>query len=141
MSGSPSQVLTELLHQHDQIRDLIDRCEKLADELDSGKGEPATLLSEVARLRVVFELHNKFEERLLRPILRDADAFGEVRIDRMVQDHVGEHRSMHEGLGSPITIELRRTLDNLRHHLATEERFFLSARILREDLVVVESGG
>ncbi|HTL38953.1 MAG TPA: hemerythrin domain-containing protein [Kofleriaceae bacterium] len=141
MSDSPSRVLAELLHQHDQLRDNIYRCEKLADALDAGQVEPLVVLSEVARLRVLFDMHNKFEERLLRPILRDADAFGEVRIDRMVADHVDEHREMGEGLGSPITSELRHTLEQLKRHLATEERYFLSSRVLREDIVVVEGGG
>jgi hypothetical protein len=134
-------VLAELLHQHDQLRDIIYRCEKLADDLDAGTIEPAVVLSEVARLRLLFDVHNKFEERLLRPILHDADAFGQVRIDKMVEDHVGEHRAMRENLGNPIAAELRHTLDQLKQHLATEERYFLSSRILREDLVVVEGGG
>ncbi|HSD90932.1 MAG TPA: hemerythrin domain-containing protein [Kofleriaceae bacterium] len=141
MSPSPKQVLTELLEQHEEIRGIIDHCEQMADQLDAGQLEPQVLLSEVARLRVVFDVHNRFEERLLRPILRDIDAFGSVRIDKMVEDHVGEHRAMREGLDNPITAELRSTLAKLRQHLATEERFFLSSKVLREDIVVVEGGG
>lgn len=141
MTHNPKHALTELIHQHDQLRDIIYRCEALADELDAGKAEPSTLLAEVARLRVLFDVHNKYEETLLRPILREADAFGEVRIERMVSDHVNEHRTMRENLGSPLTAELRATLEQLKFHLATEERYFLSSRVLREDVVVVEGGG
>jgi hypothetical protein len=36
---------------------------------------------------------------------------------------------------------LRATLYELRAHLAAEERVFLSARILRDDVVNVESTG
>ena len=141
MTQNPKHALTELIHQHDQIRDVIYRCEALADDLDAGKGEPSVLLAEVARLRVLFDVHNKYEETLLRPILREADAFGEVRIERMVADHVNEHRTMRENLGSPLTAELRSTLEQLKMHLATEERYFLSSRVLRDDIVVVEGGG
>jgi hemerythrin len=137
MSPSPKQVLTELLEQHEEIRGIIDHCEQMADDLDAGTLEPNVLLAEVARLRAVFDVHNRFEEKLLRPI----DAFGSVRVDKMVEDHVGEHRAMREGLDNPITAELRSTLAKLRQHLATEERFFLSSKVLREDIVVVEGGG
>lgn len=140
MTQNPNQALTELIHQHDQIRDLIYRCETMADDLDAGKLEPQQLLAEVARLRVLFDVHNKYEETLLRPILRESDAFGEVRVERMVADHVEEHRTMRESLGSPLTAELRATLEHLKRHLATEERYFLTSRVLRDDVVVIESG-
>jgi hemerythrin HHE cation binding domain-containing protein len=141
MTYSLSQALAELLAQHDEIRRMMHRCELLADELDASKIEPGDLLREVARLRVAFDVHNKFEEQLLRPILRDADAFGEVRVDRMIDDHVGEHRAMRVGLGSAVTTELRATLQKLRDHLAAEERYFLSPKVMRDDLVTVEGGG
>lgn len=135
MSNNPNTVLAELLQQHDQLRDIIYRCEKLADDLDAGKIEPVIVLAEVAHLRATFDVHNKFEEQLLRPILRDANAFAELRIDRMVEDHVGEHRAMSEGLGNPVTAELRHTLAQLQLHLATEERYFLSAHSLKKEAV------
>jgi hemerythrin-like domain-containing protein len=141
MTYSLAQALTELLAQHDEIRRMLHRCETLADELDAGKLEPEDLLREVARLRVAFEVHNKFEEQLLRPILREADAFGEVRVAHMVDDHVGEHRAMHARLGTEVTTELRGTIAKLREHLAAEERYFLSPKVMRDDLVVVEGGG
>lgn len=141
MTHDPKHALAELIHQHDQIRDLIYRCETMADDLDSNKIEPSVLLAEVARLRILFDVHNKYEETLLRPILRESDSFGEVRIERMVADHVDEHRTMRENLGSPITAELRATLEHLKWHLSTEERYFLSSRVLRDDIVVVEGGG
>jgi hemerythrin-like domain-containing protein len=141
MTQSPKHALAELIRQHDEIRDLIYHCEAMADDLDAGKLEPATLLAEVARLRVVFDVHNKYEETLLRPILRESDSFGEVRVERMVADHIDEHRSMRENLGSPLTAELRATLEQLKWHLSTEERYFLTSRVLRDDVVVLESGG
>ena len=141
MTFSMAQALTELLAQHDEIRRMMHRCELLADELDAGKLEPGELLREVARLRVAFDTHNKFEEQLLRPILRDADAFGDVRIEHMIDDHVGEHRAVRAGLSSPVTTELRATIDRLRGHLAAEERYFLSPSVMRDDLVTVEGGG
>jgi hypothetical protein len=133
--------LTELLDQHDQLRILMTRCEQLADELDAGGGSPEALAREIVRLRLAFDHHNTSEEHQLRPILRDADSFGEVRIERMVAEHVEEHRAMRQRFTMGPTSELRDTLAALRDHLATEERYFLSPRIVRDDVVVVEGGG
>lgn len=138
---NPSKLLEELLHQHAQLRAMMDHCEQLADEVDEGSGDAGALLREVARLRVAFDAHNKFEEQLLRPVLREIDAFGEVRIERMFTNHVDEHRSMRLSLGDGPTNELRGAIDNLRVHLESEERYFLSSKVLRDDLVTLESGG
>ena len=141
MRTNPSKLLSQLLEQHDTLRAMMDRCDQLADELDQGRGDPILLTREIAKLRLAFDAHNKFEEQLLRPVLREMDAFGDVRIERMYQDHVGEHREMRTQLGDPTTNALRQAIDNLRVHLAAEERYFLSSKVLRDDVVTVESGG
>lgn len=141
MKTTPSKLLAELLSQHETLRKMMDRCEELADELDAGRGDPIALTREVAKLRLAFDAHNKFEEQLLRPVLRELDAFGDVRIERMFDDHVGEHRAMRAQLGSDATNTLRATIDELRVHLQGEERYFLSSKVLRDDLVTVEGTG
>lgn len=136
----PSKLLTELMKQHDALRSIIDRCEAMADDLDEGRGDPSQLTREVAKLRLAFDAHNKFEEQLLRPVLRELDAFGDVRIDRMIADHIGEHHAVREQLGEGPTAILRAAIDTLRVHLQAEERYFLSSKVLRDDLVSVEGG-
>jgi hypothetical protein len=136
----PGNLLAELLTQHEALRALMDRCEHLADELDDGHGDPAALTREVARLRLAFDAHNRFEEQYLRPVLREVDAFGSVRIDRMIADHISEHRAVRDQLGDGPTAVLRAAVDNLRVHLQAEERYFLSAKLLRERLVPMEHG-
>ena len=138
---TPSRALAELKAQHDQLRVIMDRCEELADELDAGRGSTELLTREVASLRIAFESHNEFEERLLRPVLLGADAFAEVRIDRMIEDHVGEHRAMRAQLNTTQTSALRDTVEMLRGHLDAEERYLLSARILRDDVINLEDAG
>jgi hypothetical protein len=95
----------------------------------------------VARLRLAFDAHNRFEEQLLRPALLAADAFGEVRVERMLEEHVVEHREMRARLGSGATADLREVIATLRAHLDAEERYFLSAKVLRDDLVTIEIAG
>jgi hypothetical protein len=138
---TPSKLLATLLQQHDELRKMMDRCEDLADEIDIGKGDVGALTREIAKLRTAFDAHNHFEEQLLRPMLRELDAFGDVRVERMFMDHVGEHRSMRLQLGDATTNALRSAIDSLRVHLQAEERYFLSSKVLRDDLVTVESGG
>ena len=127
---TPRQALQELLGQHSELRRIMDVCELLADQLDAGQIESADLEREVVRLRVTFDGHNEFEEKFLRPILREVDVFGEIRLDQMVADHVREHRLTRGHLESSVTAELRLTLQGLRAHLETEERHFLSATVL-----------
>jgi hemerythrin HHE cation binding domain-containing protein len=144
MSSPLSRVLVELLAQHEVLREIMTSCERLVGELEAGCLEPSVLAGlarEIARLRVAFDSHNRYEEQFLRPVLGDLDAFGEVRLDHMITDHVNEHRLVRAALDSSETDELRLTLDRLRSHLATEERYFLSSKVLRDDLVVVESSG
>ena len=139
-SASPSQLLAALLEQHARLRVMMDRCEQLADQLDAGVVQPAELTREVVELRGAFDAHNRFEEELLQPMLRELDAFADVRIEHMVEDHVHEHRSIRDHLDGP-TAELRGSLYELRAHLAAEERYFVTARVLRDDVITVEAGG
>jgi hypothetical protein len=161
MDHTPSAALAELSAQHARLRELIAQCDELADALDAGQIEPAQLLREVARLRVAFDTHNRFEEQLLRRGLLDAEwrpraidlargrgpappwpegtpaGLGAVRVSRMVEDHVEEHRAMRGAMhdaSSATTAELRAVLTSLRNHLASEERSFLSRKVLRDDL-------
>jgi hypothetical protein len=136
----PSQALRELFEQHDSLRVLMDNCEQLADQLDADTTALGRLVQQVARLRVAFEAHNRHEEHMLPSILRDLDAFGDVRVRCMMHDHASEHSALRASLDGPAA-ELRATLSELRAHLAAEERIFLSARILRDDVVNVESTG
>ena len=134
MPLTPGRALATLAAQHANLRERIDRCEDLADQVDAGTGAVSDLVGAVARLRAVFDEHNQFEEKLLEPLMLDADWLGAVRVSRMIEDHVEEHREMRQGLAATPTAELRGVLASLRDHLATEERDFLSRKVLRDDL-------
>ena len=138
--ATPQQLLDELKHQHDHLRAMMDRCENIADDLDLGRAQASDLTREVGKLRIAFDAHNKFEEELLRPMLRELDAFADVRIEQMVADHVGEHRAIRSHLDGP-TAELRACLYELRAHLVAEERYFVTPRVLRDDVVTIEGSG
>jgi hemerythrin-like domain-containing protein len=128
-----TQGLTVLTAQHAELRDRIARCEDVVDGLEAGHVDVAALLREVSDLRRAFEAHNQLEEQLLRPVLLDADWLGEVRIARMVDDHVEEHRALRGELDTATAWELRRVLASLRAHLDAEEQHFLTRKTLRSE--------
>src|SRR5678815_4381577 len=115
---SASRALAELSAQHAALRGMMERCEQLADELDAGRMGPLQLTREVARLRLAFDSHNRFEEQLLRPVLLEADG--------SIDEHVAAHRAMRDQFGSPATADLRAAIADLRAHLAAEERYFFA---------------
>ena len=137
---TPGRALIELKAQHDALRGMMGRCEQLADELDAGRMGPTQLMREVARLRLAFDAHNKFEEQILRPALLDGDAHAGIRIDRMVEDHVNEHRMMRHQLASSETAVLRDVIETLRAHLEAEERYLLTAKVLRDEVPAIDRG-
>ena len=126
MTNESSQYTLDVLRQqHDELRRTLDRCEQLADEVERGRN-PDLLAEAVARLRVTVAAHNQFEEQELRPLLRAGNAFAAAWIERMINDHVEEHRAMRGHLYSDEPAGLRETLDSLRAHLDAEERYLLS---------------
>jgi hypothetical protein len=140
MTPTPGRLLAQLMSQHDRLRSHIFECETLCDRLDAGEDVAVRLARAVQRLRLLFDAHNRFEEVLLRPVLAAADGFGDVRIDRMVDAHVAEHRELAVALAGEVAQPLRELLRVLRQHLAEEEKYFLTSRVLRDDVVTVEAG-
>jgi hypothetical protein len=132
MIRSAIEALDDLAVQHAVLREMMERCEALADEVDIGMTGPAALVQAVARLRIAFDEHNRFEEALLRPLLGEFGEIGDVRIARIVDDHVAQHRAMHSGLDAAPTAALRSVLVSLRDHLTGEECDLLARRPPRD---------
>ena len=123
----PSKALAELTRQHEALRAMMDRCEQLADQIDAGRADCGVLVEEVIQLRAAFDAHHRFEEEVLRPILRSLGELGDLRVEPVLADHIDEHRDLRDRLDGP-TGELRATLDRLRAHLWGEERYLLASR-------------
>lgn len=122
-----SHVRTELRAQHDILRALMDRCEQLSGGLHCDRDTSIQLPREVARLRIALDVHNKYEELLLRPLLLAKGAFTSACIDRMMGDHIDERRLARArvdmtGAGMPPA-----AIATLRTLLDTEEAYLLPA--------------
>lgn len=134
-------MLDELLRQHQQIRTMMDRCHELMDVVAVDPSRAEELVTAVARLRWAVTSHNRVEEQLLEPVLRETDSFGEQRVEQMAHAHRDEHSQIGHRLDTPTLASLRQTLAMLASHLEHEEKTFLSSRVLRDDLVTVEGVG
>ena len=111
---------------------MMTQCEAFADELDAGRCSPSQLTREVARLRVAFAEHNKFEEELLRPLLLAGVARNVM--DRQIAEHVDAHHAMRVGLSSDETTMLRDAIAAMREHLVAEEHYLFAAATVRAPL-------
>ena len=140
-SGNLAELGPLLLEQHAGLRTRLARCTALARDLLAGEDVAHALADEVGQLRGQFVEHNETEERLLEPALSQSDAWGPRRVDRMFEEHRGEHQAllaMMEGATSVIAARLAELCEELEAHMAAEERTFLSPRVLA-DLVAKPS--
>lgn len=143
----PSRMAAILLAQHHELRELLDAAVGLA-RASPAPGAPM-LQEVVARLQAELERHNRLEDRLLEPLLRAADAWGAERIDQMVGHHHAEHAALEHQLRLSISLvdadAAMAAMDELaaalRRHMDLEEREFLNANVLRDDVVALDASG
>jgi hypothetical protein len=134
----PDAARRKLIEQHDRIRAHLDACSVLARRLRSGEPVHAVLDDALARLRADFAEHNVTETELVGPLLRGSARWGEVLVDRMLEEHVAEHAAFWELLGgSPHDVAYRidYLVEDLDAHMAAEERTFLSPLVLADDAI------
>lgn len=143
----PSQARTQLLAEHAQLRRTLDRLAEIAAAVreDSPNSSRSFELRETLQLlRDLFVAHNASEERLLGPILREDYAWGQARVDRMLEEHRAEHaeiRASMTGSDREVAERVADLKEMVEAHMAAEERTFLSPRVLRDDVVSLEGSG
>jgi hypothetical protein len=122
-----------LLEQHTALRTKIGRCATLSRRLRDGEPVGPQLATELVRLREAFTDHNELEEEMLEPFLAKSDAWSQLRIDRMLDEHAAEHAAFFLALEGTIEEVAHRFVDFARQidaHMAMEEETFLSAKVL-----------
>lgn len=133
----PGKARMRLLAEHDELRLLLKRAEQIANNILRGIAPPTALHDVLQLCRNSFAAHNASEEELLAPILMNDCAWGQARVDRMLEEHRAEHAEIRAAFtGSDLKIaprigELRELIEA---HMAAEERTFLSRVVLREEL-------
>jgi iron-sulfur cluster repair protein YtfE (RIC family) len=138
----PSETRNLLLQQHARLRELFGIAEAAADRLLAHTTGAAELHDALVELRRALAAHTAAEEAVLEPLLRTADAWGPLRVDRMLEEHEAEHAALNAALEGEDHIVARRIAElaeTLDAHMLAEERTILNPTVLRDDLVEVES--
>jgi hypothetical protein len=131
----PSEMRALLLAQHDRLRELLSAAQREAEHVLRGCATTA-LQPILLELRRAFSTHNASEEALLMPILRRDPAWGGPRVERMLEEHTGEHVAFGAALtGSDLEVAARMAdlVEDVDAHMAAEERTFLHPGVLRDD--------
>ena len=143
----PSKARNVLLFQHDELRQALGEALRTCDLVTSGGNASAsTLRAAVEKVSDLFALHNATEEALLAPMLREDYAWGQRRIDRMLEEHRGEHAEICAALSmdgdlAQAAARVRDAIEMIDAHMAAEERTFLARSVLRDTLVQVDDAG
>ena len=91
MDLAPSVVRKIILDEHTQLRRKLSEIETLLKSKDHSKLKEA-----ITGFTRLFLSHIEKEEKILRPVLKEIDAWGGVRVDRMNQEHVAQRAQMKE---------------------------------------------
>jgi iron-sulfur cluster repair protein YtfE (RIC family) len=133
--GDVQELGALMLEQHAGLRRRVDRCAELSVRLLRGEAVEVELAAELAHLREQFGAHVDAEERLLEPALSASDAWGPLRVGRMIEEHEAEHHAFTERLvGDTRAVAARfaEFAEELDAHIAAEERTFLSPKVLAD---------
>ena len=144
----PSEVRHRILQDHETIRSRLDKLTAPIARIRSGDHQAARVFSQRGcSFLELFLAHIELENWLLVPALREADAWGDVRADRVLREHreqTAEVRSLLEAFADPfassreLAKQLEDFVDALELDMATEERMLLGPDLLRDDVVGID---
>ena len=144
----PSEIRSRILSDHERLRGDLDRLEALVSDLRGGRAALGTLRMDGGALIARLQAHMRWEESYLLPALRDADAWGEERAERLTREH-REQRELLDFLNARLRDEAQpaalvaRDVDHLiallRDDMREEEADLLDERVLRDDVVSVDA--
>jgi hypothetical protein len=136
-----------ILWQHERIRTLLQKAQALADaSLEGELLAPDAVASAIGDIHSAMEVHLKFEEAVLLPLLRDDLPIGPERAGRLVEEHLQQrgmlaalHKEASTHPGLPLLASKLAALTSwLLADMVEEERALLNPEVVREDVVVVD---
>jgi iron-sulfur cluster repair protein YtfE (RIC family) len=139
-----------ILWQHGRIRELLERAHAVAEAaLDGEAPSPDAVASAIGDLRSTMEVHLRFEETVLLPLLRDDLPVGPQRAEQLVDEHQRQRSvlaSIHKEAGAypqlpTLAAKLAFLTSWLLADMEEEERCLLIPEVVRDDIVVVDQTG
>ena len=147
-SADPMQLVRErILADHENLRRLIGAIERVAGLIEDGEedlGDSLRVLM-VALFRKL-KAHMQYEDDVLQPILRNIDAFGEVRAEQFDREHEEQREQMGDILHAACDLRAqprevagraREILQRILVDMEYEEREFLDSDLLRDDVIAI----
>lgn len=135
----PSAIRRALLDDHIRLRRLLRDLEEVAGRMLAGEPVSQELRATALMFRRALDAHNTIEEAHLKPLLQSVDAWGDVRVDQMLIDHLEEHKSLLLALSVADAMRMAAAVpsfaEDLRAHMELEEKTFLSGEVLRDDFI------
>jgi iron-sulfur cluster repair protein YtfE (RIC family) len=142
----PSEIRTRILSDHERLRGDFDRLEALVSDVRGGRAALGTLRMDTGALLARLHAHMRWEESCLLPALREADAWGTERAERLTRDH-REQRDLLAFVNARLWDEAQPAalvasdVDHLvallRDDMREEEAELLDERVLRDDVVAI----
>lgn len=143
MTPTPEHVRLELLAQHDRLRAHLESCARLARLVAHDPTSGDELDVALVALREDLAAHNEAETKIIAELLRGSAPWGKLMIDRMFEEHAGEHAAfwaLLSGTRAEVAARIEELADLLDAHMAAEERTFLAPGTLREDVLRARTG-
>ena len=144
----PSAIRSRILNDHQGLRRDLERLEALAADVRDGRTPCVVLRVDAESVLAWLLNHMRWEESYLVPALREADAWGAERAERLLRDH-GEQRELLDFLAArlradpaPVALVVRdvtHLIALLREDMRQEEEELLDERVLRDDVVAIDA--
>ncbi len=138
-----TELRKELLRQHGELRRLADVVTAASERARNDAVALPQLLTELRDLYQRVRGHNAYEEEQLHAILPGIDAWGPIRDGLMGLHHGQEHAAILQAIdaataaasAAAVAENALDALGALAAHMDREEREYLSADVLRDDLI------
>jgi hypothetical protein len=136
-----------ILIQHQRIRALLARAREVAERALDQEPQPAdAVASAIGDIHATFEIHLRFEEKVLVDIFNDDLPLGPARAERLLDEHARQRATLAglhaEAKAAPLLPMLAAKLAFLAGWLLDdmdeEERSVLTPDAVRDDIVAVD---
>lgn len=147
MVTMPSQVRSQILEEHQVLRQMSAKCTRLAKKALKDKESLEALKLVFNELCEYLVCHINREEAAIKPILETIDSWGPVRCERIEKDHkaqrklIKEIRSSFQKKGARTQTRVSLVagfLSDLKKDMKEEEADFLSPELMRDDPIVID---
>lgn len=143
---NPSQLRQKILTEHGTLRVKLGDVKSLAAKARYGEpGSEPQLRQVTLELVKEFRAHVAMEDAELVPVLRDIDAWGQIRAERVERDHEWHRaaldkleRSAQSDGGADLLRGLDTLLQSFLDDMQTEDETVLHPNLLRDDPISID---